>query len=70
MNDGLELSTLLSNYEMVQLETNQESLIGGNARVCITDKHIVVINPGKILKFDRNGIFVNPIILFRKITSR
>lgn len=39
MNDGLELSTLLSNYEMVQLETNQESLIGVNASVCITDKH-------------------------------
>ncbi|MEA4868885.1 hypothetical protein SDC9_43234 [bioreactor metagenome] len=59
MNDGLELSTLLSNYEMVQLETNQESLIGVNARVCITDKHIVGINPDKILIFDRNGTFIN-----------
>jgi len=59
---GLELSTLLSNYEMVQLETNQESLIGVNARVCITDKHIVVINPDKILKFDRNGRFLKTIM--------
>jgi len=51
----LNFEELLSQHEVVQLETNSECLLSGNTKYCFTENFIIAIDPHKIYKFDKKG---------------
>lgn len=57
----INLSQLVSNIEYVKLETNQECLIRGIRECLFTDNLIFINNRDHILKFSRDGKFLQKI---------
>ncbi len=53
--------SLVSKVEIVTLETNEESLVGGIYKIVVTDSHIYIMdrfNGQGLIIFDRNGKYV------------
>lgn len=55
----LNFEELLSKFEVVQLETNEECLLSGNTKYCFTKDFIIAIDPHKIFKFDKKGNYIS-----------
>ena len=55
------LSQVASNVEYIKLETNQDCLIGGIRECLFTDNLIFINNRDHILKFSRDGKFLQKI---------
>lgn len=55
----LNFEELLSQHEVVQLETNSECLLSGNTKYCFTENFIIAIDPHKIYKFDKKGNYIS-----------
>jgi len=52
------LSELIDDIRLVKLETNDEILLGQYTHYLVGEKHIITIDPDKILQFSDNGGFL------------
>lgn len=54
----LKLSDLLTDIQVVPLQTNDSVLIGSRARAAITDQYIIILEPEKVFQFSKEGKYI------------